>query len=814
MTSREIIDGYTNYVKVTPYIDDNAMTVLEARYLLKDENGKIIETPQKMFERVAEAIANAELTYLDIEDIYTEDNFRDKAVLAFYDIMARLDFLPNSPTLMNAGRPLGMLSACFLLELEDSMDSIFQCVKDAAIIQKAGGGTGYVFSNLRPKNSVVKTTMGKSSGPVSFMSVFDAMTDTVRQGGVRRGANMGMLSCDHADIEEFIMCKSDNKSFKNFNISVAITDAFMRRVFNGDDRLFNMICEQAWKTGDPGLFFMDTANVNNPIPAQPYRGTNPCGEQVLTNFESCNLGSINLSHMLDSTDNIWYDKLERTTRLAVRFLDNVIDVNKYPLKEIEHKTKQTRKIGLGVMGFADMCIKKGIVYGGEESISLSHDVNEESVNLAHEVMEFINDIAKDESEALGQERGAFPLFGESIYSQPYETTDTYAIRNATRTTIAPTGTLSIIANCSSGIEPIFAKEYTRKTLDNTILTVKHPLLEAGYDERLFVEAHDIPYKQHIDIQAAFQDHVDNAVSKTINMRSDATVEDVKNAYLYAYNKGCKGITIFRDGCKGEQVLEHKKENKLNESLHRAANLLESNDENFKEICEVASDIAKYATEAGLNPYIHPRKRSLEHKKENKGTEVLKKVLEEVESESFDYQELINPKVKENGYIHPRSRPNCSTGVTEKIKSGCGNIYVTINKDKSGPCETFGVMGKSGGCALSQVEAISRLISLGLRCGIDPIDISEQLIGIRCQNPTWYNGVQVLSCADAIGKVLKKHTNDNKLDKHIDDGIDGIVEEMSNVEVKGDMMGICPECGEIMMHSEGCVICHSCGFSKC
>lgn len=572
----------------------NALKVLEGRYLKKDENGRTIETPEEMFRRVARTIAGAERIYG-----VKEEEVR-KVEDSFYDVMRNLDFLPNSPTLMNAGREIGQLAACFVLPVEDSMVSIFESLKNAALILQSGGGTGFSFSKLRPKRDKVMSTGGIASGPVSFMKVFNTATEVIKQGGARRGANMGILRVDHPDIIDFITVKREEGELANFNISVAVTDAFMESVqkdreydlFNprtgkvvGKQMardVFEQIIQSAWETGDPGLIFIDRINRDNPTPhLGVIESTNPCGEQPLLPNEACVLGSINLAKMVKTPSltlpprgggrgwggtyklyEVDYQKLEKTVRLTIRFLDNAIDANRYPIPQIEAMHKGNRKIGLGVMGWADMLIKLEIPYDSEEAL-----------NLAREVMKFIRDKTREESERLSEKRGLFPNFKGSIYDRE----GMPRVRNATTTTIAPTGTLSIIANCSSGIEPLFAIYYTRHIMD-TVLEEASPLFikrakEEGFysDElmkkiavkgtlrgikeipkaakKLFVTAHDISPAFHIDMQAAFQEYTDNAVSKTINLPKKATKEDVKRAYLYAYSKGCKGITIYRYGTK-------------------------------------------------------------------------------------------------------------------------------------------------------------------------------------------------------------------------------------------------------------------------
>ncbi len=717
-------------------LTQNALIVLKKRYLKKNEKGEPIETPEDLFWRVANHIAKADALYgASAEQV-------EETARKFYSLMALKDFMPNSPTLMNAGRRLGQLSACFVLPVEDSIDSIFEAIKHAAMIHKSGGGTGFSFSRIRPENDQVLSTRGVASGPVSFMTVFDTATETIKQGGTRRGANMGILRIDHPDIEKFVTCKEDNSKLTNFNISVAVTDSFMKAVENKDTfplinprtgdkvkeidaaEFFDKIVYSAWKNGEPGIIFIDTINRHNPTPhVGEIESTNPCGEQPLLPFESCNLGSINLSNMVKDGQ-IDYYHLKDVVWEAVHFLDNVIDVNKYPLPEIEKNTLANRKIGLGVMGFADMLVKLGVPYNSEAG-----------ERIARGVMSFIQEESKQASAALAKERGNFPNYKGSKWDTP----ETPYMRNATTTTIAPTGTISIIAGCSSGIEPIFALCFVRRVLDGEELLEVHPYFEEysrkkGFysdeltrkiakkgsiqdisgipDEakKIFVVAHDIDPEWHVRIQAAFQKYVDNAVSKTINFPNSATPEDVKRAYWLAYKLGCKGITVYRDGSREQQVLSV-------------------------------------------------------------------------------------PQAQKYPQVEPRPRPQVTKGVTLRMNTGCGKLYVTINEDEYGICEVFAQMGKAGGCAYSQIEATGRLISLALRSGVRVDSIIKQLMGIRCPSPMWQNGDQIVSCSDAIAKALKIYTN-------------------SNVETRGSEMGACPDCGASVEYDGGCIVCRSCGFSRC
>ncbi len=1019
-----------------PQISSNARTVLERRYLRKDDDGKPVETPRQLFERVARAIASAEANYGGGE---TEV---ERAAVKFYEMMARLDFMPNSPTLMNAGRELGQLSACFVLPIGDSMEQIFDAVKYTALIHKclvpetlvmtdvgcmtlgdvtaggwiethegmetvvdkhengtqevftveteegysitgtalhrvlvmtdsgdldwrkigqlregstavmklggwlggveaevpheaiefsqgvderviradepglcgflrrtfddhgwvspggmvsadlpserlardlqtmmfyvgiptvregskltvctasgfecfkekvgfnskvlserlraaeaprmvaeaegagryhaepddeghflvkvkavlpsgrrevvdltvpnshaylangfvshnSGGGTGFSFSRLRPANDSVKSTAGVSSGPISFMEVFNAATETIKQGGTRRGANMGILRVDHPDIMSFITAKKDSSRLTNFNISVALTDKFMEAVEKGTDydlvnprkgqpaskldsrKVFDMIVNMAWRNGEPGIVFIDRINRDNPTPkVGEIESTNPCGEQPLLPYESCNLGSINLAHMLSYESgkySVDWDKLRDTVHWSVRFLDNVIDVNKYPLPQIADMTRSNRKIGLGVMGFADMLLTMGTPYDSDDALE-----------IGRKIMAFVDEEGHKASVALAKERGSFPNFEDSTLKGRFG-----ALRNATVTTIAPTGTISIISGASSGVEPIFAVAYVRNVMDKDILPEVNPIFDAvskakgfhsdelmkeiaakgtvkdvrGVPEdvkRVFVTALDISPEWHIKMQAAFQEHTDNAVSKTVNFPSEATPKDVEDVYMLAYKLGCKGVTVYRYGSREDQVLS------------------------------VGADKEKTPEEAG--------------------TEADSRV--------------------------PRKRPMVTRGSTQRMETGCGHLYVTINVDERGLCEVFTQMGKSGGCTASQSEAVGRLISLALRSGIDPESIAKQLRGIRCPSPLWQPGGMVLSCSDAVAKALERFVKDfetSKVESAVDAGVAAAPVEKQNHVDKGDVCPECPECGSMVEYVEGCVVCRTCGYSKC
>ena len=765
-----------------PRLTENAMTVLEKRYLQRDLQKNVMETPEELFRRVAKNIAQADRLY-DPQINLTP--FEEEC----YSLMASLDFLPNSPTLMNAGRELQQLSACFVLPVGDSMEEIFDAVKQMALIQKSGGGTGFSFSRIRPKKDRVGSTQGISSGPVSFMRVFDAATETVKQGGTRRGANMGILRVDHPDILDFIQCKEEDHHFNNFNISVAATNEFMEAVekdreyalrnprtgetvqFLNAREVFEKMTYCAWKNGDPGIIFIDRINEDNPTPqVGEIESTNPCGEQPLLPFESCNLGSINLSNMVGNGMIDW-ERLGWVTERAVHFLDNVIDMNRYTLHQIEAMTKANRKIGLGVMGFADLLIQLGIPYNSSGALE-----------IGERVMAFIQERGRKASRELGLKRGSFPNFDGSVLKGRWD-----AMRNATVTTIAPAGTISVIAGASSGIEPLFALAFARHVLDGRELPEINSFFEAlakqegFYSEdltrkialngeiqnlqevpekirRLFVTAHDISPEDHIRMQAAFQKYTENAVSKTVNFPHEATVNDVARVYRLAYELGCKGVTIYRDGSRTKQVF-------------------------YKGVASLPQDVSR------------------------------------------DEKELSGRG--------PRARQDVIHGSTRKIRTGCGNLYVTVNEDEKGNLfEIFNQIGKAGGCAASQSEAIGRLVSLALRSGIEPEDVVRQLKGISCHAPVWYREGKILSCSDAVAKAVEWHLRDKnkgegevkvegaRNDSALQDNtkeerglMPDIEQAFQNESAPIFLRGACPECGGPLLFEEGCVKC-LCGYSDC
>ncbi len=750
----------------------NARKVLEKRYLTKGKDGKPTETVEELFRRVAKAIAAGEEKFpnsphkpAQLEDI-------------FHAMMVDLDFMPNSPTLMNAGKPLGQLSACFVLPVGDSMDAIFDAIKQAALIHKSGGGTGFSFSRLRPANDIVASTSGVSSGPISFMKVFNIATETIKQGGTRRGANMGILRVDHPDIIDFIKSKEDSEALTNFNISVAITDPFMEALEKDGEyqlinprtrepagtleaaKVFQMIVERAWRNGEPGIIFLDRINRDQPTPQiGAIESTNPCGEQPLLPYESCNLGSINLArfvHKSHGKNKIDFPRLKEIIGHSVRFLDNVIEVNRYPIDEIGQTTKANRKIGLGVMGWADLLIKMDIPYNSEAALT-----------LAEELMGFVKREAWAASIELANERGPFPNFpGSALDKRGFP-----KARNATVTTIAPTGTISLIAGCSSGIEPLFALAYEKHVLEKErLVEVNQDFLsriqEAGLNSpdflekvakqgnlknlpeipekirRVFVTSHEITPEWHVRMQAAFQKFTDNAVSKTVNFPHDATKKDVETAFRLAHTLGCKGITVYRDGSRDEQVLN------------------------------LGSGGGKHG----------------------KG---------------------------KTGKIAPRPRPERTVGTTERVKIGCGNLYITVNSDNEGICEVFTSLGRGGGCP-SQSEAAARLVSMALRAGVSVEEVIDQLKGIRCLSTMKRggvtNGIKVLSCPDAIGRAIEQYHQTAR--PHPTAPAHGTRNGKPDLAGREFLLdgepaeGKCPDCGEILDHEGGCVICRKCGFSKC
>lgn len=736
-------------------LSENAELVLSKRYYHKDDNGNCIENATDLFWRVASSIAEEEKKYPK------SSHDAEKLAVKFYTLMANGYFLPNSPTLMNAGSKLGQLAACFVLPVGDSIEEIFDAIKYAAMIHKSGGGTGFSFTNIRSKDSRVGTTGGVASGPISFLKIFNTATEQIKQGGTRRGANMGILRVDHPDILEFIRAKEQDGEFINFNLSVALTEKFMEAVEKGENydlidphskavkgtlnakEVFDILVNKAWASGDPGIVFLDRINRDNPTPAQgDMESTNPCGEQPLLPYEACNLGSINLSKFVipgNISDNkeeaVDWNSLKDVIHTAVRFLDNVIDASKYPLEKIEEKVRLNRKIGLGVMGFADMLFALELPYNSDEALK-----------LAEKVMEFIQTEGRNASHTLAEERGAFPAFSESIYK------DGKPLRNATITTIAPTGTLSIIASCSSGVEPIFALAFARHVMDGERLIEVNPYFENAIKSRdlytselmeavtnvgsiasfdflpqavrdVFVTAMDISAEAHLRMQAAFQKYTDNAVSKTVNLPNNATVQDIDHIYRLAYTLGCKGVTIYRDGSKSGQVL-------------------------------------------------------------NIGSKNEEKVQAPQQSPSV-----------------VRQRPDIVEGFTQKVKTGLGVLYLTVNEVDGQPFEVFTTIGKSGRSITAKAEAIGRLVSLCFRSGVPVRDVVQQLKGIGGEHPVFQKKGILLSIPDAISWVLE-----NRYLKG-----EAPVPATKDQDLQNPS---CPECGSEMTFQEGCHICQNCGYSRC
>ena len=830
-------------------LSPNAITVLEKRYLVKDEAGVPVESPHELFWRVASTIAEAERRY-GATDATVDEVGRD-----FFSLMAERLFMPNSPTLMNAGRPLGQLSACFVLPVDDALSNgksgIYDTLRSMALVHQSGGGTGFSFSRLRPKNDIVRSTMGVASGPVSFMTLFDASTDVVKQGGTRRGANMGILRVDHPDIMEFITCKDDTTKVTNFNISVAVTDAFMTAVeadglydlihpktgeVTGQLRareVWKRIIHGAWKTGEPGVFFVDKANYYNPVPhLGEYEATNPCGEQPLLSYDVCNLGSINLGAFVKNGAIDW-DHLRRVIHLSTHFLENVIDANQYPLSEITDLAQRIRRIGLGVMGLADVFVKLGVPYDSEEGVA-----------LGRRIQQFVDEEAKIESERLATARGVFPEWERSIWG-PDETCARDAngerirpmrrLRNCNVTTVAPTGTISIIAGCSSGIEPLFAVAFMRNQAGVLMPDVNEDFVaiakaegwysdelmrkiaESGHIDfpevpakwqRVFVTANAIKPEWHIRMQAAFQEFNDSAISKTCNFAHDATEEYVEEIYRLAYRLNCKGVTVYRDGSREMQVLSagatarkvqegHGKGGKDGKSLPRE-------ERGDRAEVEVLSDLKGTVAE-------------LEAENER-----LRRQIVDLESENLQRRQK-------------RSRPDVLRGTTRRVETPLGTLYVTITEDDRGqPFEVFMSLGKAGGALMADVEALGRVMSLALRSGIPIAEIWRQLRGISSDRVIGLGPHKVLSVPDAVGIAIERYLRekDGIQQELLPDGNgrSGVVNELvaspplsqaggsgEQIVFKGmqeTLSGACPDCGSQLEFAEGCMKCHVCGFSEC
>ncbi len=747
-----------------PSISSNTEVVLKKRYYKYDAASGRMENAQELFWRVASAIAEEETQYE--KSIYKPQDLARE----FYEIMTQWKFLPNSPTLMNAGTDLGQLSACFVLPVGDSIEEIFDAVKHAAMIHKSGGGTGFSFSRLRPAQSRVGSTGGVASGPLSFLRIFNTATEQIKQGGTRRGANMGILRIDHPDILAFITAKEEEGEFNNFNLSVGLTEDFMNAVQNDADyalicphlgteqsrlnarQVFEMLVQKAWASGDPGIVFLDRINRDNPTPDQgDIESTNPCGEQPLLPYEACNLGSINLAQFVTGTSThknpeqlLDWVELARVVHVAVRFLDNVIDASRFPLERITERVRMNRKIGLGVMGFADMLFQLGVAYDSPEGLA-----------LGEKVMAFVDEEGHKASAQLAQERGAFPAYASSVFAKnsrgPY--------RNATVTTIAPTGTLSIIAGCSSGVEPLFALCFTRNIMDGeksmeinpyferalaamgahspelmeSVLekgSIKHMEFLPEHMRHVFTTAMDIAPEWHLKMQAAFQRHTDNAVSKTVNLPHHATEQDIYDIYWLAFTEGCKGVTVYRDGCKSIQVLNTGQGQKKQDAL--------------------------------TNP--------------------------------------VKADAAQGDMGQVRRRPDVIQGFTHKVQTGLGGMYLTINEVNGQPFEVFATIGKSGRSITAKAEAIGRLVSLALRSGVSVRDIVSQIKGIGGEHPVFRDKGLLLSIPDAIAWVLEK--------RYLE-GSGAVDEHATSIHTP-----TCPDCGGELIFQEGCHMCQGCSFTKC
>lgn len=827
-----------------PELTDNARLVLEKRYLKKDGQGKPTERPEVMFWRVARSIADVD------RDYGTSAAAVDEIARKFYHLMTTGTFEPNSPTLMNAGRPLGQLSACFVLPVDDALSNgqsgIYDTLRSMALVHQSGGGTGFSFSRLRSEGETVRSTMGVASGPVSFMKLYDASTDVVKQGGTRRGANMGILRVDHPDIRRFINCKNDTTQITNFNISVAITDAFMGAVAQDAEydlinpktkevvgresarEIFDMIVHGAWLTGEPGTFFIDRANEYNPVPKLgEYEATNPCGEQPLLPYDVCNLGSINLgafvrpeAHWGDAPEvAIDWDALAKVVHLSTHFLDNVIDANVYPLPEIHDLAQKIRRIGLGVMGWADMLVRLGIPYDSLEG-----------VDLARKVMAFVDEQARAESQRLAESRGVFPAWRGSIWG-PDRTAarrpdgsrvrQAQELRNCNLTTVAPTGTISIFAGCSGGIEPLFAVAFMRNQAGALMPDVNPDFVKIAknggwysedlmerianeghihFDEvpaevqRVFRTAHDITPEWHVRMQAAYQEHTDSAISKTTNFPREATEQDVREIYELAFRLGCKGVTVYRDGSREGQVL----------STGKTAQQTDT--------ASVEAATAQIAAEVS----------QLEHH--------LADAREEAHNLRVEAERLkaeLHVRDLEAGAVRQkRQRPLALRGYTMKMNSPLGDLYVTINEDERGrPFEVFCTLGKAGGAAMADAEAMGRLMSLALRSGISIQQVKDQVRGISCDRAVGLGPNKVLSVPDAVGQAIERYLEEKAgvqeaLPLTVA-GPQGGRQPQAAASTSHDLfdtqldIGTCPECGTgHLAFIEGCKKCHVCGYSEC
>ena len=834
-------------------LSPNAMTVLEKRYLVRDETGKPVESAAELFWRVATTIAEPDRRYGASEGAV------EALAEAFFEVMATRRFMPNSPTLMNAGRPLGQLSACFVLPVDDALSNgrsgIYDTLTSMALVHQSGGGTGFSFSKLRPKNDIVRSTMGVASGPVSFMSLFDASTDVVKQGGTRRGANMGILRVDHPDILDFIACKDDTSKITNFNISVAVTDAFMEALEQDAEYdllhpntrkkagrlrardVWERIIHGAWKTGEPGIFFIDRANHYNPVPhLGSYEATNPCGEQPLLPYDVCNLGSINLAEFVRDGDIDWA-ALRRSVHLCTHFLENVIDANNYPLPQITDLANRIRRIGLGVMGLADVFVRMGIPYDSDEA-----------VELGRRIQRFVDEEAKVESERLAGIRGPFPEWERSIWGPDATCARDAAgrrirpmrkLRNCNVTTVAPTGTISIISGCSSGIEPLFAVAFMRNQAGVLMPDVNEDFVrlareegwysedlmrriaEAGHIrfpgvptrwQRVFVTANEIPPEWHVRMQAAFQESNDSAISKTVNFANEATEEDVAVIYRLAYQLGCKGVTVYRDGSRDMQVLSTgSTARKVQEEAARSGRAEARDDLSTIVTAELPAATAIQAF-AVREQSADLAGELAEVRAEN---ERLRKLVVDLESENLQRRQK-------------RSRPELLRGTVRRVDTPLGTLYVTITEDDRGqPFEVFMSLGKAGGAIMADVEAMGRLISLALRSGIPIREIHRQLRGISSDRVIGLGPSKVMSVPDAVGIALERWMQDKQgIQQELLPGagpapaeaVPAMVTRGGEQMILGGMqetlVGACPDCGSQLEFAEGCMKCHVCGFSEC
>ncbi|HEV2148482.1 MAG TPA: vitamin B12-dependent ribonucleotide reductase [Longimicrobiaceae bacterium] len=836
LTVPSVVDPRTRVDLPPAELSQNARTVLSKRYLKKDDGGKPVEDPEEMFWRVARTIAAEDARYGATDDEV------EALAREFYALMTTRRFEPNSPTLMNAGRPLGQLSACFVLPVEDELSNgengIYDTLRSMALVHQSGGGTGFGFSRIRPSGDIVKSTTGVASGPVSFMKLYDASTEVVKQGGTRRGANMGILRVDHPDIMGFIDCKQDLTQVTNFNISVAVTDAFMQAVERGEEydlvnprtgavagrldarAVWEKVVENAWRTGEPGVFYIDRANFYNPVPhLGDYEATNPCGEQPLLPYDVCNLGSVNVGAFVREdipADAPWYEKIDwkeyrRVVRLSTHFLDNVIDANQYPLPQITELAQNIRRIGLGVMGFADLLVRLGIPYNSEEG-----------VEIGRRIMEFMDEESKRESENLAEGRGVFPEWERSIWG-PDETCarapngdrirPERRLRNCNVTTVAPTGTISIIAGCSSGIEPLFAVAFMRNQAGVMMPDVNDDFVaiaraEGWYSDdlmkriaeqghihfpevpervqRAFVTAHDITPEWHVRMQAAFQEHTDSAISKTTNFPHEATVEDVRKIYELAFKLGCKGVTVYRDGSRDGQVLSTGA---------------------TKTPAQQAEDTAKVA---------EARERVAKLEAELRAT---REALARAEAQA------------QRVHRHKRKRPAVLNGTTRKMSSPLGDVFVTINEDTNRqPFEVFATLGKAGSIAMADVEAIGRLISLALRFGVPVADVHTQLRGISSDRAIGFGANKVHSVPDAIAQAIalreqEKAGIQEELIPELAPAANGdaavapatqaaVQLPLGAYDQSETFIGTCPDCSSQLEFAEGCQKCHVCGYSEC